>query len=149
MSHRHIIASLLSAIIFLADIVGSPVRDTYATYTQPDGSRFQVMVSGDEWIKIRKTMDGCAIVKDKDGWWCYGIYDDTGLIESSGYHVGNAPESVVSASRNIPYAILTKISRERRNIGQGSALETLESIRKSAAQTRSSENKVQKKGIRM
>lgn len=144
---RRILTTLLSAFIFLMEAVGSPVRNTDAVYTQPDGTSFSVTVTGDEWIKIRKTKDGCAIVRDDQGWWCYGIYNGEGILECTGYHVGNAPASVIEASRDIPYHLLAERSMEIRAAGQESALRALETIRQQAVLTRSSEETIQKRGI--
>ena len=90
MNFRRIIISLLTVSIFIIKAAAGPVLKSRTTYVQPDGKSFAVTVSGDEWIRIRLTEDGCAIVKDADGWWCYGTYDSDGRISSTGYHVGDA-----------------------------------------------------------
>ena len=65
-----------------------PVRYREAIYVQPDGSTFNVKVRGDEWTKIRTTLDGCVISQDEMGWWCYGVYDSEGNLTCSEYHIG-------------------------------------------------------------
>ena len=77
--------------------------------TQPDGSRFYAYISGDEFMKIKTTEDGEAIVQDADGWWSYAKYDVDGNKISSGCHVGDKSQgSVIAESRNIPYDILSR-----------------------------------------
>ena len=110
-------------LLFLSCLASAgPVRNTEAIYTQPDGSTFAVTIKGDEWGRIRTTDDGCAIVKDTDGWWCYAIYDSEGKMKSSGHHVGYAPAEIKSASRNIPYARIAENAARKRKIGQEKAL---------------------------
>ena len=76
--------TLILVIMAIFSTVGSlhcgPVRQTEAIYTQPDGSIFNARIKGDEWIRIRTTLDGCAIAKDEDGWWCYSIYGSDGSL---------------------------------------------------------------------
>ena len=104
MNKWRIISLFLTVTLLMTEAAAGPVCNTEATYTQPDGTRFSVSVSGDEWMRVRKTADGCAIVKGEDGWWCYGTYDSEGRLHSSGYAVGkSAPANVISASRQIPY----------------------------------------------
>ena len=147
MTFRYIAACLAALVIFLSDASGGPVQKARQTFTQPDGAMISVITDGDEWCKITTTADGCAIVKDDEGWWCYGIYDENGLLENTGHHVGNAPAGIVKASRNIPYHKLAERAREKRSVGQESRLRALEWTRSKAVMTRSEEGPVLKKGI--
>ena len=124
-----------------------PVRESSAVYYQPDGSSFNVNITGDEWIKIRTTEDGCAITIDKDGWWCYATYDHEGKISSTGYHVGKAPAHILSASRNIPYRLLSQNAAKKRAVNTDTGLQTLEKIRQQVVMTRSGSTKFQKRGL--
>lgn len=135
-------------LIFLTHIsFAGPVRNGSDVYTQPDGSTFSVKVSGDEWLRIRMTEDGCAIIRDDNGWWCYGTYDSEGNIRNSGYHIGDAPAEVMAASRNIPYGLLTEKAGIRRGAVKENALKTLENIRAQAIRTKSGSSKIQKRNI--
>lgn len=147
MASRYIRITFLAFLLFFVKVHGGPVHQKNSLFTQPDGSVISVMVSGDEWMKIRKTPDGCAIVKDEDGWWCYATYDNEGQIHSTGYHVGEAPSEIIVASRNIPYDLLSEKAAKRRSVGEETALKTIQHIRKSMVQTRSSEKSATKKGI--
>ena len=135
-------------LLFLSCLASAgPVRNTEAIYTQPDGSSFSVSIKGDEWGRIRTTDEGCAIVKEGDGWWCYGTYDSEGKITSTGYHVGDAPSEIQSASRNIPYATLAENATKKRNTGLEQASRALEGIRKQVMQTKSGETAIQKREL--
>jgi M6 family metalloprotease-like protein len=147
MSLKHILIALLTCFICLFEAIGGPVRYSQDTYTQPDGTSFDVNVSGDEWIRIRKTADGCAIVKGEDGWWYYGIYDSEGRLSSSGYAVGkNASADIISRSRQIPYRRLSENAARYRKVNRGT-INQIESIRRHAIMTKGSDSKIQKKGI--
>lgn len=147
MTFRKTIYSLVMLLFLTVPASAGPVRDMTATYTQPDGSTFPVLVKGDEWSCIRTTTEGCAIIRDEDGWWCYGIYDSEGRLSSTGHRVGQAPASVISASGNIPYEVLARRAGERRNVGRESVLNMLEGIRKSAVRTKAGGSKIQKRGL--
>ena len=147
MTCKHIQILLLAYFICLFEAYGGPVRNGQATYTQPDGTTFSVSISGDEWMKIRKTSDGCAIIKGEDGWWYYGIYDSEGKLSNSGYIVGKSvPASISASSRQIPYKAISENAAKYRKAGRG-PISQIESIRRHAAMTKGSDSKIQKKGI--
>lgn len=134
---------------FIVEAVAGPVQNSLTTYFQPDGSGFTVRTGGDEWLRIRKTEDGCAIVKDSDGWWCYGIYDENGQIQSTGIHVGDTADgSIRAASRNIPYQTLRENAARYRNIMVESSEKLAEDTRRNVALTKSGEaDIIEKRGI--
>ena len=124
-----------------------PVGDTRAVYYQPDGTSFNVKVTGDEWLKIRTTEDGCAIINDSDGWWCYAKYDINGYITNTGYPIGQAPTHVMAEARLIPYEKLSQNAAKRRYVDTESGLETLERMKQQAVMTKSGNTKIQKRGL--
>jgi M6 family metalloprotease-like protein len=133
---KMLILAIIATIATAESLHGGPVRQSEAIYTQPDGSQFQVKIKGDEWIRIRTTLDGCAIIKDEEGWWCYGVYDINGSLTCSKYRVGTpAPAEIKSKSRNIPYNVLNKAAAARR------------AVRHQASLTKSQAAKTTKKGI--
>lgn len=112
-ARRHIltIACLLSAILLTA----GPARRTPLTFTQPDGTTFQARVRGDEHMHVITDLEGHALVRNGDGFWCYAYYNADGTPVSSGHPVGGAvPGHVLSASMTIPYAALSLRSNVRR-----------------------------------
>lgn len=87
-------------LIFCTSAAAGPARRGTYTYTQPDGTTFRAMLSGDEFNKKLTTTDGCAICRDRDGWYCYAVTSGSGMT-SSGFHVGsrNVPSQVLGDSR--------------------------------------------------
>ena len=146
MRHYGVITAFF-LLLFSVTMWAGPVGESNAVYYQPDGTSFNVKITGDEWIKIRTTENGCAIIKDKDGWWCYATYDLDGKISSTGYRVGNAPAHIISEARNIPYGKLTQNAARKRVVNAESGLQTLENLRQQAAMTRSGGTNIQKRGL--
>lgn len=104
---------LIAFVHLLAD--ARPVRKSTLTLSQPDGSCFPAVFHGDEFIRIKTTLQGNAIVQDADGWWCYALYDGNGVKRSSAVRVGeNCPSDILSASRNIPYRRLSELASAKR-----------------------------------
>lgn len=95
-----------------------PARVGKIAITQPDGTRFNAVFSGDEYMKIKRTETGESIIQNANGWWCYAIYDSDGRKTSTGYHVGSdTPRDVLEASRNIPYdAMNLRAVTEKRKV---------------------------------
>lgn len=144
--------TLILVIMAIFSTVGSlhcgPVRQTEAIYTQPDGSIFNARIKGDEWIRIRTTLDGCAIAKDEDGWWCYSIYGTDGSLVCSEYKVGSsAPEDIIRHSRNIPYEILNSKAAAYRSVRNARNSEALDRTRRKAVLTKTQTQKTTLRGI--
>lgn len=113
MKFRHI--STLFAIFAFQITFAGPVRPGTYSITQPDGTRFEAVYMGDEFMKIKTTADGHAITMDEEGWWCYAEYDQSGRIYSTGYRVGQTtPQNILSSSSRIPYRTLASLAREKR-----------------------------------
>lgn len=99
------ICTLCLLATFFVDSYASPAYRGPVTMTQPDGSTFVARLTGDEFIKIKTTTTGHAIIQGDDGWWYYGIYDESARLTNSGIKVGqNAP----STSLHIPYGDLSR-----------------------------------------
>lgn len=142
------INSIISLILLAVTVYAGPARNFATTYTQPDGTTFQARIKGDEWFKLRTTMDGCAITKSSDGWWRYGIYDTDGRISPSGYKVGKeTPEEIKAASRNIPYRALSENADRHRAVIYENGRERLEAVRRQMAATKSSSGTTQNRGL--
>jgi len=98
-----------------AAVSANPARFRSLTLTQPNGYTFQATFKGDEFLKIIKTIDGCAVAMDDEGWWCYAYYDADGSKHASGARIGTpASPSVMDESRMIPYAVLVQKALEKR-----------------------------------
>ena len=94
-------------------LLAAPARKGLLNLRQPDGTVVQAYLTGDENGHLVLTPDGCALVQDAEGWWCYARYDFYGHRLNTGEHAGapDTPGEVIAASRNIPYQLI----RQRRN----------------------------------
>ena len=103
---RRILLAVLIGFVWLS-ASARPARMGKIAVTQPDGTRFYAVFTGDEYMKIKVTETGESIIQNANGWWCYAVYDSSGRKISTDYHVGSdTPRDVLDASRNIPYAAL-------------------------------------------
>lgn len=106
--------AILSLTIYICMCAG-PARPGRILLTQPDGSCFYAVFAGDEFMKIKTTEAGEAVVQDSDGWWCYAAYDAQGRKTSTGCRVGENVQGRFSrADSRIPYEILSQRASERR-----------------------------------
>ncbi|MBP5271531.1 MAG: M6 family metalloprotease domain-containing protein, partial [Clostridia bacterium] len=109
-----------------------PARNRPVPVQQPDGSTFRMVMSGDEFYRMARTEDGSAVIKGKDGYWCYAFYDIQGVKRSSGVHVSaqNSGSAAAAAARNIPFGMLRSRAMARR---AGANRLRAESLKKNAA----------------
>ena len=116
-------------------LMASPARKGLLNLRQPDGTVVQAYLTGDENGHLVLTPDGCALVQDREGWWCYARYDFYGHRLNTGEHAGDpdTPGEVIAASRNIPYQLI----RQRRSARIRRALPLRQ---KELARTRSGES---------
>ena len=110
---------LLSFIFLLAASLQAgaiPARRTPMTVRQPDGTEMRIIVSGDEFCKIVRTEDGCAVSLEEDGYVYYASYDFTGAKRVTDVRVrpDNRTSAAAKASRNIPYGMLRGGAAQRR-----------------------------------
>ena len=116
-------------------LMASPAWKGLLNLRQPDGTVVQAYLTGDENGHLVLTPDGCALVQDREGWWCYARYDFYGHRLNTGEHAGDpdTPGEVIAASRNIPYQLI----RQRRSARIRRALPLRQ---KEIARTRSGES---------
>ena len=98
-------------LLFLAPALSAaPARKGLLNLRQPDGTIVRAYLSGDEFGHVLLTPDGCSLVQDADGWWCYARYDVFCHRLSSGKHAGDpgTPAAVIAASRNVPFDLLRR-----------------------------------------
>lgn len=102
--------------VLSVEVAAIPAKPGTYKYTQPDGSTFSAQLRGDEYYHTLTTEDGCSVILDPSGWYCYARYNFSGDIESSGVRVGaSAPASVLAAARSIPHtAVRAKALASRR-----------------------------------
>ena len=105
MKHKTIL-TLFALILSLATLAG-PARRGPIPLTQPDETTFNALFRGDEFMKIKTTEDGHAIIQEENGWWCYAWFDQEGKRYSSGHKVGGGtPSDILAKSMEIPYSRL-------------------------------------------
>ena len=147
MKHRLLIATL--GIFLTTFLFARPVKPATSTVTQPDGSVFTAICIGDEFHKTITTLQGQAIIRDTDGWWCYAIYNSDGSKYSSGHHVGgNAPAEVLIGSTQIPHEALAEHARQKRHpFGLEEEENLMKRVMKAQGIQTKSDSKVTKHGI--
>ena len=109
-----------------------PARPGRIMLSQPDGSRFEAFIKGDEYGHLVCTADGCALICDSGGWYHYASFGPDGERRSSGVRVGDkAPQDVLLSSRSISYESIRRQARlRRRSMGR------VPSLMKSSVQDR-------------
>ena len=114
MKHKTLLI-LLTLLLTFSSHAG-PARQGIIPLIQPDGTIFDAIIRGDEFLRWTTTREGNAIVQEEDGWWCYATFDNEGNRSSSGWRVGEtAPAAIMSESKFIPLERLSAAaSRKRR-----------------------------------
>lgn len=74
--------------------------------TQPDGSKIECFVSGDEYFNFLQDKDGYTIVQASDGYYYYGI-SENGMVIPSSYKVNEVDPNTIGIRKDI------RISKER------------------------------------
>lgn len=100
---KKILASIVLMFVAVLAISRPASRESFLI-TQPDGTTFMARFKGDEFSRVLTTTDGCALMKDSDGFYQYAFYNADGTTTGSGYRPGDkVPALVLNESRNIPY----------------------------------------------
>ena len=147
MNLRNIIAHF---VVFLSGLTAfaGPAGKSPVYLRQPDGPAFQAIIKGDEFVRIKTTASGQAVIQDSDGWWCYAIYSEDGTKVSSGWKVGQeTPGDILSSSMRIPYSRLSERAMEQRRASYEYIGEPIFRKMKAQAITRSGSEPVTKHAI--
>ena len=116
-SNRDRLLVIVLLLFLLAEgLAAGPVRRRFFPLSQPDGSVFEACLQGDEYGHLLTTRDGCALIRDSEGFYCYAYFTPDGQRWSSGCPVGlhPVPERVLRQSRAIPRTALAARSALRR-----------------------------------
>lgn len=71
----------------------APYTNLKYELSQPDGSKVQVKITGDEYFQQVESLDGYTLCRDKDGWICYAkLNDDSTDYVSTGEIYKNSSE---------------------------------------------------------
>ena len=116
------IVAYLGFILMSTVTSASPARRGIMQLAQPDGSTFQAIIQGDEFARIKTTIEGHAITQAEDGWWCYATYCNDGSIYNSGYKVGkDTPAMTLAQASDIPREAIARNAAMRRMTSAGIA----------------------------
>ena len=109
---------IIGLLFLCCTLFAAPAKRGVVLMTQPDGTTFQAILKGDEFVNVKTTLQGHAIVQEEDGWWCYAVFSPDGSRHSTGVRVGiDAPLAVIQESLNIPFNTLAeKISLKRQQL---------------------------------
>ena len=114
------ITLLISGSCLPAD--AAPARRGRVLLRQPDGTKVEAILQGDEHFKLLTTPDGCAIIRDEaTGYYCYARFRPDGLREASSWRVGDSrtPASVIARSRSIPLPAISRRAAVKRQAVEG------------------------------
>ncbi len=117
-------AILLAIVLPCFSLLAVPARPGIVTVRQPDGTPLRVRIIGDEYAHLIVSETGEALVADEAGWLCYALFSADGQISDSGCRYGTvesgrgrvATASVISGSRDIPYAMMRSRALENRRL---------------------------------
>jgi len=71
-------------------VYGVPAPRQMLTVTQPDGTKLDLKLIGDEFFHYALSSDGYVLVSDGNGFYNYGVQDSTGSIKASSRIARNA-----------------------------------------------------------
>ncbi len=85
--------SFLLVSLLVGGALGAPTWDQPSVVTQPDGTKSDVRMFGDEFYNWMESPDGYTVVRDsKSGWVCYAeISSDGSQLVSTGVQMGETP----------------------------------------------------------
>jgi len=110
---RSILATIFICVASKA--LAIPARPGITKIHQPDGSVIEVIIRGDEFGHLVTTTDGCALMRDRDGFCCYARFESDGTRKNTGVRIGTDQTGVIeAASRAIPYDKLYQKAANRR-----------------------------------
>lgn len=112
---KRILLTLLSAILLVSGLSGSPARRGLFPLIQPDGTTFLARLEGDEFCRILTTSQGHAVALGADGFYQYAYYNQDGSKECTGYRVGEqTPSLILAECQDIPYRRLGELALRKR-----------------------------------
>ncbi|MBI5804536.1 immune inhibitor A [candidate division TA06 bacterium] len=80
---------VLALVVLAANAFAIPANPRPRTLTQPDGSKFQATLKGDEHFHFAETADGYSIVQNEKGYWTYAKQEN-GLLVATNLVVGKS-----------------------------------------------------------
>ncbi|MDP2807410.1 MAG: hypothetical protein Q8O74_04640 [bacterium] len=80
---------VLALVVLAANAFAIPANPRPRTLTQPDGSKFQAVLKGDEHFSFAEDADGYSIVQNEKGFWTYARQEN-GLLVATNLIVGKS-----------------------------------------------------------
>jgi M6 family metalloprotease-like protein len=115
-----IVCVLLSAVAHLQAAVYTGLQ---VTYTQPDGSTFEVRLWGDEFSVHTETTDGWTIIQDANQWWSYATSDGNGGITASNVRIGLGDPNTLRVAKHLKQSTAqrsaTRVAQRARLLSAG------------------------------
>lgn len=92
---------LIVAIAVSTALFSAYFENTPKTLTQPDGTKINCLISGDEFFNRYHDEKGYSIIRGKEGFFCYAVKDGDDNIIASDYIVGTVDPGSVGISPNV------------------------------------------------
>ncbi len=117
MKNRLLLSLILvaAALFCTSTVIAKPAYNGVVTITQPDGSKLDILIHGDEYFNYKTTTDGYCIVRGEDGFYYYASLQGTQL-RSIGVRAGGMTtrSGAAGASRGIPQNIAAEKAAQQR-----------------------------------
>jgi len=141
------ILPLICALCLCTNLFAAPARPGTIRLRQPDGKIVLAVQKGDEFYHVLTDLEGHALIKDANGYFCYARYEADGTKVSTGWVVGGkTPSSVLSESMSIPHDILQAKAAEKRSLTEDQRA-VIATQNRAKAPEKASEDVVKKKCI--
>lgn len=113
------LVNIICVLCFCTNLLAAPARPGTIKLRQPDGTIVLAIQKGDEFYHVLTDLEGHALVKDDNGYFCYARYEADGTEVSTGWVAGvKAPSAVLSGSMSIPHDILQMKAAEKRTLAE-------------------------------
>lgn len=94
------------------DVKAAPVFDKLTSLKQPDNTKVQVKITGDEYYQHIESLDGFTLCRNSDGWICYAELnaDKSDFVPTNEIYKGNDSKK----SKDTKHITLDKKSKEKK-----------------------------------
>lgn len=110
--HKYKLIALLLAVFSIlpvTKVTANTFPVSELTFIQPDGSRFQGRMVGDQFLHYAVDQNGAILIQEDDGWWCYAQFDEDAHFQSTGVHVGQTGSAGVKSGQTTEVRYVTEV----------------------------------------